>query len=521
MNAGLLHAAQRVRAAVEALRRRAEAEGADSMVSDLGKMLLAADALHVLLERLPERSAEAQAPEAQRKLRHDLRTPVNQILGYCELLVEEAEDDEDTRWDDELRDIHEQTQEVLAAIDQIGVKPSGISAEVSALTRPPPGLVGTVLVVDDNHSNRELLERRLGRDGFSVLTAAHGLEALSAVRSHDVDVVLLDIMMPVMDGYETLDRLKADPELRHLPVIMLTSLDESESITRCIERGAEDHLPKPFDPVLLRARIGSSLERKQIRDRERRYLARIVAEKKRADDLLHGVIPIGVALSAERDFDRLLDRLLREARRSCGADGGVLFLRKDERLERVRLQCESISSATGDPRLLEVDLPSMDLAVPSDGRLRPSAKAARQGVTVQLDDLDGGEGLDLSAVKAFDARHHHVTRSLVALPLRSAEGEVIGVLELWNASRATDGAAVPFDSGMVDVLESLSRLAGAALESYRRETELRRRIRHLEIRIDEVNRRREVSQITETDYFRNLRDMAQKLRASAEPGGEG
>lgn len=199
----------------------------------------------------------------------------------------------------------------------------------------------------------------------------------------------------------------------------------------------------------------------------------------------------------------------------------MLFLRKDERLERVRLQCESISSATGDPRLLEVDLPSMDLAVPSDGRLRPSAKAARQGVTVQLDDLDGGEGLDLSAVKAFDARHHHVTRSLVALPLRSAEGEVIGVLELWNASRATDGAAVPFDSGMVDVLESLSRLAGAALESYRRETELRRRIRHLEIRIDEVNRRREVSQITETDYFRNLRDMAQKLRASAEPGGEG
>lgn len=527
MSTSLLHEATRVRAVVEDLRRRAEAENADAIVADLSKMMLAADALLVLLERLPQLGAEARDAEAQRKLRHDLRTPVNQILGYCELLLEEAEDEGDDRWEVELHAILERTRTVLEAIGRIGTgsgsgsgagSGAGAPAEVSALSRPPAGLSGTVLVVDDNQHNRDLLERRLGRDGFTVVTAAHGLEAISAVRGHDVDVVLLDIMMPVMDGYETLDRLKADPELRHLPVIMLTSLDESESITRCIERGAEDHLPKPFDPVLLRARIGSSLERKQIRDRERNYLARIVAEKRRADDLLHGVIPIGVALTVERDFDRLLDRVLREARRFCGADGGVLFLLKDERLERVRLQCESIASATGDPRLLEVDMPSLDLSVPDDGRLRPAAKAALHGATVNLEDVRHEVDLDMSAVEAFDERHGHVMRSLIALPLRSAEGDVIGVLELWNATRATDGGAVPFDDGMVDVLESLSRLAGAALESYRRETELRRRIRHLEIRIDEANRRREVSQITESDYFRRLRDMAQKLRASTATG---
>jgi GAF domain-containing protein len=263
--------------------------------------------------------------------------------------------------------------------------------------------------------------------------------------------------------------------------------------------------------VLLRARIGSSLEKKKVRDLERAYLQRILAEKRRADDLIHGVIPIGVALSAERDFNRLLERVLREARRFCGADGGALRLRHDDRLAHVLLQCGSLELSMGGSSKRPIDVPPIALA---DSSRCPAMRAAREGRTINVPDVAAASEPEVVEVRAFDARHGYRTRSLIAIPLRAVQGEVVGVLELWNATRATDGEVVAFDGGIVDVLESLSRLAGAAMDSYRRETELRQRIRRLEIRIDEANRRREVSEITETDYFRRLRDMAQKLRES-------
>jgi len=520
----------RLRQAIGDLRRAAERARAEAVAADLRKVQAAADALLTLLEQLPQRLAEARGVDGRRALRHDLRTPINQVVGFCELILEETEDTGDSRWAPALAGILVDARDLLAQVDRLGVKALVLAPERAepaqasqsggwmALSRTieAADTRGTILVVDDNRSNRELLERRLRRDGFDVLTAEHGGRALDVIRSKSVDVVLLDIMMPVMDGYQTLEHLKADPDLRHLPVIMLTSLDEAQSVTRCIERGAEDHLPRPFDPVLLRARIGSSLERKRVRDRERRFLERIVAEKRRADDLLHGVIPIGVELSAERDLDRLLERLLHEARRFCGADGGALYLHQHDRLERVLLQCGSLKLRAGGAEEPE-DRPSLQLGARAEA-LRPVAKAALDGVTVDLPDVHDTPGLDMREVQAFDRRHHYITRSLVALPLRAVDGQLVGVLELWNATRATDGEVVPFGKGMVEVLESLSRLAGVALASYHRETELRQRIAHLEIRIDEVNRRREVSQITETDYFRKLRDMAQKIRASTESG---
>jgi class 3 adenylate cyclase len=105
------------------------------------------------------------------------------------------------------------------------------------------------------------------------------------------DLVLLDIMMPEMNGYQVLERLKSDAALRHIPVIMISALEEIDSVVRCIEMGAEDYLPKPFNPVLLRARIGACLEKKRLRDREVLYLQQIEQEKQRADDLLHVILP--------------------------------------------------------------------------------------------------------------------------------------------------------------------------------------------------------------------------------------
>jgi CheY-like chemotaxis protein len=138
-----------------------------------------------------------------------------------------------------------------------------------------------LLVVDDNEDNRYTLVQRLKRLRYTnVATAVDGRQALERLGEQDFDLVLLDVMMPGLNGYEVLERLRADERLRHLPVIMISALDQVESVVRCIELGAEDYLSKPFDPVLLRARIGACLEKKRLRDQELRYLqdvARVTA----------------------------------------------------------------------------------------------------------------------------------------------------------------------------------------------------------------------------------------------------
>ncbi len=133
----------------------------------------------------------------------------------------------------------------------------------------------TVLVVDDAEVNRALLTRRLNKDGHRVVEACDGAEALELVRAQSFDLILLDIMMPVMDGYQVLTTLKGEASLCHIPVIMITALDDVESIARCIELGAEDYLPKPFNSVLLRARINACLHKKHVHDLQQRYRDRI------------------------------------------------------------------------------------------------------------------------------------------------------------------------------------------------------------------------------------------------------
>ncbi len=132
-----------------------------------------------------------------------------------------------------------------------------------------------ILVVDDQEDNRAVLERRLRRQGHTVTSAGGGRSALDLVGRERFDLVLLDVMMPDLDGFEVLHRLKQDPTTRDIPVIMISALDDIGSVVRCIEHGAEDHLSKPFDPVILRARISASLDKKRLRDVELQYLAEV------------------------------------------------------------------------------------------------------------------------------------------------------------------------------------------------------------------------------------------------------
>ena len=169
-----------------------------------------------------------------------------------------------------------------------------------------------ILVVDDNADNRYTLCRRLRREGYTDLEEApNGREALERLETRPFDLVLLDIMMPELDGFQVLERLKAHATWRHIPVIMISALSEFESVVRCIELGAEDYLQKPFNSVLLRARVRASLERKRLHDREAAHLAEIDRQRQRADRLLHAILP-GPAVAELKAADRITPRRFEE-----------------------------------------------------------------------------------------------------------------------------------------------------------------------------------------------------------------
>jgi adenylate cyclase len=274
-------------------------------------------------------------PGAQ--LRHDLRTPLNHIIGYAEMLIEELQDGDKAGVAAGLATLRADARELVTLVNEALARgPAGAPDLVAARDRfrPPlermraagealrrmaaeagadsllpdldriraaterlehllhqghasapaghaPQAAGadteagpprsTILVVDDNEENRDMLARRLRRQGYEVLTVAGGRAALETLGRRPVDLVLLDVMMPDLDGPAVLHQLKTTPELRDIPVLMISALDELDTVARCIQLGAEDYLGKPFEPVLLQARIGACLEKKRLHDQEMRH----------------------------------------------------------------------------------------------------------------------------------------------------------------------------------------------------------------------------------------------------------
>jgi len=295
------------------LLRDAAERGHEGFLADQRQVCAAAQRLHAMIQEVldPEKAPGDEA-ELARRVRHDLRTPLAEIIGLCEMWLEDAPAELLEGFLGDLRGIHALSKDLLGGLDEIlGFgKLAGAafsdedSASIREVIRSLPALTeepvvaarinGAVLVVDDNATNRDVLSRRLRREGHVVAAAENGEQALAMLRQAPFDLVLLDIIMPEMNGLEVLRQLKADDGLRHIPVIMISALQELESVVRCIEMGAEDYLPKPFNPVLLRARTQACLEKKKFRDREVQYLEQIDKERRRADELLHVILPEGI-----------------------------------------------------------------------------------------------------------------------------------------------------------------------------------------------------------------------------------
>jgi adenylate cyclase len=290
------------------------------LLSDLERMHTASVQLNAFVKKLlQDTSSDLHNGEPlhdfHRRLRHDLRTPLNAIKGYSELLIEDMEGDGDSNLRFDLEKLKQSADQLLGQIDsmvaltrqQEVTEPGGrqdqlaVVADVLRTLEPlDAARTGTrlqssrILVVDDNAANRDVLARRLTREGHQIVTANSGAAALELVAAQDFDLVLLDLIMPEMSGFEVLRRLKATEHSKDVPVIVISALDEIDSVVRCIEAGAEDYLTKPFNPILLRARVGASLEKKWLRDREKKFIADLEREKQRSEALLLNILPQGI-----------------------------------------------------------------------------------------------------------------------------------------------------------------------------------------------------------------------------------
>ena len=229
-------------------------------------------------------------------LRHDLRTPLNGIIGYSEILIEDYEDDIDEKHNEDLSHIIELAKEIESAISRFVefLKDGARSVEdehesnesadnlFSSLGKIEYKLEiieeiknAKILVVDDIKTNCDVLKRRLESNEFIVDVSMSGKEALEKINQHKYDLILLDVLMPEVNGLEVLIKVREQYSADKLPIIMVSSFDDVESISKCIQLGASDYLSKPVNSTILTQKVASTLERKALREREEQLLSEL------------------------------------------------------------------------------------------------------------------------------------------------------------------------------------------------------------------------------------------------------
>ncbi|TMM51712.1 adenylate/guanylate cyclase domain-containing protein [Sulfitobacter sabulilitoris] len=308
---------------IEEVRRVGPAEA----LADLDRIGLAAARLVEMVQSLSARSNDIATDEAsQARLRHELRSPINAILGYSEMVLEDFERALPASALSDIRAMVNEARRLPVQIDAVFDPEAGTDDALSlgeeeqiaaglekSLSISDTGrqhLTGHILVIDDEPANRDILTRLLERRGRSVRAVGSARETYIALREERFDLVLLDILMPDTNGIEVLERIKADPDWREIPVVMVSGLNETGAIARCISIGADDYLPKPIDPVLLHARVDSCLERSHWRARERAFTKEIKFEKDRADALLHAMLPAPIIQRLNAGEAQIADRFV-------------------------------------------------------------------------------------------------------------------------------------------------------------------------------------------------------------------
>jgi GAF domain-containing protein len=237
--------------------------------------------------------------------------------------------------------------------------------------------------------------------------------------------------------------------------------------------------------------------------------------------LLHVVIPIGVELSSEKNFNRLLENMLLEAKKFCHADAGIVYLKDNDRLKFVIVRNDALKIAMGGTVDKDITFSRLPMIMPVyDDQTTPGAKhqsiaahAVSAGETLNIADAYQLDPLNTYGPGVFDEKADYRSISYLTIPLKNSQNEVLGVLQLINAQDPETGQIIPFDPNLQQMMESFSSLAVAALEAYIREQGLKQEIQQLRIEIDEAKRQKQVSEIVDTDFFQDLQAKARTMRS--------
>lgn len=398
------------------------AEADEEIIQDLRNVREAGLKLLALVDGIlhPDRMgmAGADLESVGARIRADLRNPINAVVGYSEMLIEASREQGLEHLLPDLGRILTAARRLLELSTDIvqvatGAPESGYSStlrEASVLTQKvlsrigPAGSVSleasgagqaSLLIVDDNAVNRDLLSRQLARQGYLVATAENGRHALDLLDRRDFDLILLDIIMPELDGVETLRRIKSDPRLADIPVLMLSSLEEAQSAIRCIELGAEDYLAKPFHAPLLQARIGANLEIRRLRRRERQHEEALETANTLAVRLLRGAVPESLAERIQNGEADLVESYPQATVLWCAPnDAEASALARDPRAagEALARLLERVS-AEAEPRGLETISQGLALVVAAGlGASREDDAARVAECALALADRAGADG---------------------------------------------------------------------------------------------------------------------------------
>ena len=525
----------------------------ETKVDDESRNNEAHEATKGLRTETPKQSENMRGKlEMYAKLRHDLRTPLNAVIGYTEMLLEDAEQDSSQSTNQELQEIctaahqlleiintsfdhseleagridpsspafiaelHRRVQSPLATVlnrCEALLRRAGVASEDSAtedlqrilssanyfatmvadLAETPAEVAVTggagrassaksyalrteaasteddqssILIVDDNEINRDLLRRHLERMGHRVTEAENGREALDLLEKSTFDMMLLDIMMPVMDGYQVLEHLKSRNLWRDMPVVVVSALNEMEPVIRCIEQGADDYLSKPLDPVLLRARVNACLEKKRLRDHEVEHLRNLARLNE-----------IGIALSSVLDLDQLLSTILSYSRELTAADGGSIYLVENAgqltSMERESIRDQKLRFIYSQND--SIDFPFSEFTVSVDEK-SISGYAALTCEVLNIEDVYHiTPDRPYSFNRSFDEANGYRSQSMLTVPMLTRKSEIIGVLQLVNRKPSagliletpafTEETVLPFDANCVEIIKSLASQAAVSLEN--------------------------------------------------------
>jgi PAS domain S-box-containing protein len=519
-------------------------------------------------------------------IRLELLTPLSTIIGYCEMLIEEAS----AKLIPDLDRIHTAAQHLLSMVNDIvslsGQQLQTIDANgldtphlmlesltatslvqnattiVHTLSEENPwaavAVGGTLLVVDDNETNCDLLERQLERQGYTVAVATNGPLALRMLQAMSYDLILLDIIMPGMNGFEVLEQLKRHEDWRHIPVIVLSALDEIDSVVRCVEMGAEDYVSKPFKPVLLRAKIAACLEKKRLRDQQILTLAQRSIAEATPVPVMISLLSNGAILyanaTASSTFGLPVEELLNRHTQDFYFDPAKRQEVLDALSRTESIQCREFrcQRADGTPFWVTASLQPLtfngeatvlyalcditdrkqaeDSLRLAEEKYRSIFENARSGIYQSTPDgyfisinpaMARIHGYDSSAAMTeavtqighqiyVDPNSRDEFRRLVEeqgeitgfeYQAYRQDGDIVWISESARAVRDSSGQLLYYEGIVEDVTQR--KLVTSALK---------RQVEDLQIEIDQSKCTRQVDQITQTDYFQQLKVEAENLR---------